>query len=180
MSTQFVDNVWLVTQECCNCHCLFAMSADLERRLRKSREYFYCPAGHAQHFCGESPEQKLQRALDAKARELEVQEAATARAKAERDQVARAHTRMRTRVMNGVCPCCNRSFTNLRRHMADMHAGELNLANLRRAFGMTQADVAREALVSQAQVARFEQGRPVAAWPRSRLEAWTAKQAADV
>lgn len=30
-------------------------------------------------------------------------------------------TKERNRVGNGVCPCCNRSFANLRRHMATKH-----------------------------------------------------------
>lgn len=29
--------------------------------------------------------------------------------------------RVKTRVHNGVCPCCNRSFANLRRHMTTKH-----------------------------------------------------------
>lgn len=30
-------------------------------------------------------------------------------------------TRTRNRIANGVCPCCDRSFTNLQRHMASKH-----------------------------------------------------------
>lgn len=34
-------------------------------------------------------------------------------------------TRYRTRVGRGVCPCCNRSFENLRRHMESQHPGQI-------------------------------------------------------
>ena len=30
-------------------------------------------------------------------------------------------TRIKNRVGHGVCPCCNRSFGNVARHMADQH-----------------------------------------------------------
>ena len=63
-------------------------------------------------------------------------------------QVSKAHKRMRERVMNGVCPCCNRTFQNLREHMKSEHAdfGTVQtLAALRQAFGMTQEAVAKEA-----------------------------------
>ena len=32
-------------------------------------------------------------------------------------------TKMKKRVGNGVCPCCNRQFVNLQRHMATQHPG---------------------------------------------------------
>ncbi|KKN75776.1 hypothetical protein LCGC14_0376520 [marine sediment metagenome] len=32
-----------------------------------------------------------------------------------------AKTRLKNRIANGVCPCCNRHFTNLNRHMTTMH-----------------------------------------------------------
>jgi hypothetical protein len=32
-------------------------------------------------------------------------------------------TKVHKRVGNGVCPCCNRSFADLKRHMASKHAG---------------------------------------------------------
>lgn len=32
-------------------------------------------------------------------------------------------TRLKNRVANGVCPCCNRTFANLQRHMSTKHKG---------------------------------------------------------
>jgi hypothetical protein len=31
------------------------------------------------------------------------------------------NTKLRKRIKNGVCPCCTRSFTNLRRHLQTKH-----------------------------------------------------------
>lgn len=178
MSVQFVAGTKLATEECCNCHVLFAMPAELQERLRKSQANFYCPAGHPQHYTGPTPEQKLRDELARKDAMLEAAEARAAKVRVERDQVCKAHSRMRARVMNGVCPCCNRTFQNLMAHMRTEHAGELKLSNVRQAFGMTQDDVARETGVTPSQVSAFERGRPVSAWAGSRLETWLEGQAA--
>jgi DNA-binding XRE family transcriptional regulator len=177
MSEHFVAGVTLSTIECYKCHCIFAIPREMNDRLLKTHDNFFCPAGHAQHYLGLTPEQKLQRELDEKQRQLEREEARAARLKTERDQVARAHSRMRVRVMNGVCPCCNRTFQNLMRHMKTEHAGDLNLANVRQAFGMTQADIAREVGVAAHQVSLYERGKPVSSWARSSLDRWVEKQA---
>jgi hypothetical protein len=90
--------------------------------------YFYCPAGHQLRYNGESREQELERSLEAsrnRAARLtadldqteasrKAQKAAATRARNERDRILQ-------RIKGGVCPCCNRSFKNVRRHMASQH-----------------------------------------------------------
>lgn len=39
----------------------------------------------------------------------------------ERDKATRALSRHKTRAKNGTCPCCNRTFSQLARHMANKH-----------------------------------------------------------
>lgn len=65
MGTHFVDNVRLVSVECCVCHTIFAMTEDLNKQcLRKmENKTFYCPNGHEQHYVGLSEEEKLRRSL---------------------------------------------------------------------------------------------------------------------
>lgn len=179
MSEHFVQGVTLKTIECYRCAMVFAMAASFYDRRVNDRETWYCPAGHPQHFNGLTAEQKLRDELERQRQMLEAEQARAASMRRERDRVAKAHSRMRRRVMNGVCPCCNRTFQNLLEHMKTQHSGELNLANVRQAFGMTQEDVARETGVSQAQVSSFERGRSVSAWAGSRLESWLEKQAAE-
>jgi DNA-binding XRE family transcriptional regulator len=176
MTTHFVEGVTLKTIHCCNCAMVFAMDGDFYDRRLKDRGTWYCPAGHPQHFTGETEAQRLQRELEHKQRQLEMEEAHSARLKTERDQVARAHHRMRQRVFNGVCPCCNRTFQNLMAHMKTEHAAELSLANVRQAFGMTQTQVAEEVGVYAAQVSLYERGKPVPAWVSTRIEGWLERQ----
>lgn len=114
---------------CCKCQARFAIPTDAYDRLRKSHDAHWCPlCGQQQHFTGLSDEEKLRKELEAeKARKLEIlgeanrlreSNAALGRSlKAQRS----ATKRIRNRVANGVCPCCTRSFENLRRHMETKH-----------------------------------------------------------
>lgn len=74
----------------------------------------YCPLGHAHIPSGESKAAQLKRELAERDAQLT----------AVRDQLAaaeREQTRVAKRVANGVCPCCNRSFVQLARHMKCKH-----------------------------------------------------------
>jgi hypothetical protein len=90
---------------------------------------FYCAYGHKQHYSiGESEEAKLRRERDRLAqriaerddeikRQRELREATQRQLSAQRGLV----TRIKNRVGHGVCPCCNRTFGNVARHMASEH-----------------------------------------------------------
>lgn len=108
----------LVTETCYSCSVLFAMTEEHRRRLLNNHDKsFYCPNGHKQHYTGKTTEQKL---IDAQARETALRDqldASIRDAEAARSALARD----RQRFTNGVCPCCNRSFENVRRHMTTKH-----------------------------------------------------------
>lgn len=179
--SQYIEKTWLETETCCNCGMVFAMPADYMKRRRNDHEYFYCPAGHAQHYTGATEAQKLKRDLERKESELTAARDRANRLMSERDAVAKAHRKMRTRVANGVCPCCNRSFENLRNHMQSQHpeyGQQQTLHALREAFGLTQVQVAKEACVSSPYVSNYERGRPIPAEAKQRLDAWVEKQGA--
>jgi NMD protein affecting ribosome stability and mRNA decay len=122
----------LVVETCCNCGVPFAIHRPQYDQLQESGKTFYCPAGHPQHY---TRNQRLADELEKLKRELEVAQEdveywnnqAEAQALAAREArraagTAKASlTRLRKRVANGVCPCCNRQFTNLGRHMATKH-----------------------------------------------------------
>jgi DNA-binding XRE family transcriptional regulator len=177
MGTQFVAGVEMYTEACYKCGVPFAMTLDFQRRRLKDRQDFYCPAGHAQHYIGQTPEEKLRVELERQRQITDAERARAVRIEQERDQVARAHNRMRQRVMNGVCPCCNRTFQNLMQHMKTEHAGDLNVGTLRQAFGMTQAAVAQEAGVDPVHVSLYERGRPVTGWAKSAIDGWVDRHA---
>lgn len=179
--TQYIENTWLETVQCCSCHVLFAMPQELERRRRDDHKSFFCPNGHSQYFTGKTEAQKLKEQLDEKERSLAWERDRANRVIAERDKIARSHQRMRTRVANGVCPCCNRSFENLRNHMKSQHpefGDQQTLYALRTAFGMTQQQVADEAGASAPTVSNYERGMLVSAEMKQRLDAWTERQGA--
>lgn len=114
---------------CGTCAIPFAIPASLLRHLRESGDSFWCPNGHKVSY-HETEADRLRAKLE---REQRQRQWAETRARAARDQADAAErsraaykgqvTKIRKRVGNGVCPCCNRSFANLGRHMAGQHPG---------------------------------------------------------
>lgn len=174
--TTYADTIGFITVSCYKCGVLFGMTQKLQKQRLTDRKLFFCPNGHDQHYFGPSEESKLKDELARKESMLEAERARASTLQTERDAVSRAHSRMRSRVMNGVCPCCNRTFQNLLRHMQTEHAGELNLKTLRQAFGMTQGQVAKEIGVYPAIVSLHERGKPVPHYARQSIERWINMQ----
>lgn len=113
---------------CCSCGVIFTMPEHLLQKRKDDHKDLYCPNGHVQGFYGPSEAEKLKKQLEAKERELGWAngraKAATERADHEerRARAARGQvTKIKNRVGNGVCPCCNRTFQNLMRHMKTQH-----------------------------------------------------------
>lgn len=177
MST-YVDNIELQTFTCGKCGVTWAMPVTFVTALRSSGKTFYCPNGDARVF-RESTEDRLRRDLAAKETLLQSARTEAAQVTRQLDNAKKAHKRMRTRVMNGVCPCCNRSFQNLRNHMQTQHpefGKSRTLRVVREAFGMTQGDVAGEAGVTTPQVSLFERGYSVTQYASNALDRWLERQ----
>ena len=114
---------------CAQCKERFGLTDETEAVLRKSGQGFHCPWGHPLSFrLGPSEEELLRKERDTlkqqnamwRATADEQRDRASAaerRASAARGQV----TKLKNRAAAGVCPCCNRTFTNLARHMAGQH-----------------------------------------------------------
>ncbi len=126
-------NVTLEIESCCTCGTHFAMPDTLQRSAKRDPNiYFYCPQGHPQHY-SEGEAGRLRKQLAAQVQEAGWgggeaehgrQAARALQAQQERDdQAARAEKLLRKlkRVDRGVCPDCNRTFTNLARHMCSEH-----------------------------------------------------------
>jgi hypothetical protein len=114
----------LVTITCFKCGVMFGVDQEFHKDLVKTRQTFSCPNGHEQHFMGESEADKLRKELERERTRRQLAENTSlaeshARERAEK-KAAKAEKKLK-RVGNGVCPCCNRSFTDLRRHMATKH-----------------------------------------------------------
>lgn len=111
--------------DCPKCGVVFGVSTDYESRRRGDHRDFYCPNGHVMAFTGPSKAEKQAKEASERADRLANQ------MRAERDQRRAAEkdaaetrareVRLRWRVGNGVCPCCNRSFPALAAHVAGKH-----------------------------------------------------------
>lgn len=101
---------------------------DAENDRNPGSYTLYCPLGHGFTRKGGGEAQRLR---DELARQKHLTEQAEADARNQRSRLeirdrqlaARKGqiTKLRKRIANGVCPCCNRHFTNLERHMHTKH-----------------------------------------------------------
>lgn len=128
----YCDNVGTAVRlsavTCCECGTPFGVESSLYNTLLNTRRTFHCPNGHGMHFTGETEEERLKKELAREARRREILEtdlrAERQRRQSEERRAAAARgqvTRLKNRAANGMCPCCNRHFTNLERHMHTKH-----------------------------------------------------------
>lgn len=80
----------------------------------------YCPLGHG-CIPGENEIKKL-KAQIASFKEREEHLRDCVKSEQNSNRTLRGHiTRTKKRIQHGVCPCCNRTFQNLARHMKSKH-----------------------------------------------------------
>lgn len=117
-----------LVQLTCWCGIRHAVPAELRREQQRQHDRaernvlgIYCPLGHSHVPAGESETKRLKR-------QLETQKNYRARetARADRERAGRiaqkgATTKARKRHAAGVCPCCKRSFANVKRHIDSQH-----------------------------------------------------------
>lgn len=110
----------LVSESCINCDVTFAMPDYLQKDCKESGRSFYCPNGHSMAYRA-SENARLREQVETLNAQLVYARDQEKAAKAEADRIRKEQTKTRHRVGNGVCPCCNRSFVNLQRHMKGQH-----------------------------------------------------------
>ncbi len=131
MAESITVSVKIVAETCCTCGVVFGLSEGHKAELRRTTTWFYCPNGHQQYYSGKSEEAKLRDELTRKQAALD-QAWATAndqrrQLEAERRSTAAIKgmlTKVKKRIGGGVCPCCNRYFPALHRHMKTQHPTE--------------------------------------------------------
>lgn len=109
----------LSTTQCwCGIH--LAVPDNLLRQALDHGQSIYCPLGHQFSWNETEADRQRKRAERAEARE--------SRRIAELDQANASLrttkgvvTKLKKRVGKGVCPCCNRHFANVERHMTTQH-----------------------------------------------------------
>lgn len=113
--------------ECWACGIPFAMSGKFTKAAERKHKTFFCPNGCRLSF-GESEADKLKKQL---ARETAAHDQTRADRDCRQEHLEQSErrrsalkgqvTKIKNRVGNGVCPCCNRYFKNLHRHMTSKH-----------------------------------------------------------
>lgn len=113
--------ITLVDQNCFVCGVPFAMAEHFQADRLRKQDTFYCPAGHSQHYIGETEAERQRKRAERAERAAESER--QRRVAEERSHSAtRGHlTRARTRAAHGVCQVCHRSFANVARHMTGQH-----------------------------------------------------------
>ncbi|MEO2134641.1 hypothetical protein [Microbacterium sp.] len=111
----------LTIVDCAACHMAFGVAEHFERVRRDDHKTFYCPAGHENFWPQKSEAEKLRaRLASAEASLVHTRDQLQATEYQRRAQKGQ-NTRLKNRISAGVCPCCSRSFQDLRRHMAGQH-----------------------------------------------------------
>lgn len=104
------------TLSCGVCGVRFALEKDRHEKMMESGDAFFCPNGHEISYSGNEVK-RLQKQLAQAQYDMRQSKCETM---AERNLREIAERRLK-RVGRGVCPCCNRTFQNLARHMKTKH-----------------------------------------------------------
>ncbi|WP_032375983.1 hypothetical protein [Rhodococcoides fascians] len=111
----------LVIEVCCACGINFAMGETYQRRRMEDHRSFYCPSGHAQSYRGKSEAEKLRERNERLAQQLASREEDLRAERVRHSSTKGQLTKSKKRAAAGVCPCCNRTFQNVSRHVAGQH-----------------------------------------------------------
>jgi len=117
MSITFNETVTLVKIECGNCGGVFAISNTFLEAKKRESGGWHCPYCDAHRGYWESNADRLRKELDKAQSYLR---AAKCEILCEHNWRIEAERKLK-RTKNGVCPCCNRTFQNLQRHMQTKH-----------------------------------------------------------
>lgn len=124
MSATFTEVITLRQINCGSCGGTYAINERFYDHKRQHGETWHCPYCDCEWGFVESEASKLRKQLEAKGVELQSaqqREANERTARLAAEQRAAKEQRKAKRAENGVCTCCNRSFVDLKRHMASKH-----------------------------------------------------------
>ena len=117
----------LVVIRCAGCSVHFAFPKDWQKVFREDGRTFYCPVG-CRNVYRDSDNDRLARELaeanDRAIKYRQQRDATMSDLDTVMEDLANKESKLRRveqRLSHGVCPCCNRSFTNLEKHMGSKH-----------------------------------------------------------
>lgn len=126
--------IGMYVSDCPQCGVIFGITTELETNRRKDGQKFFCPNGHSMSWSPDA-EDKLRKEKAALEKQLAEQVASRERyqqwLRNERESHAATErrlsaakgqqTKLKKRIAHGVCPCCNRTFAEVARHMKRQH-----------------------------------------------------------
>lgn len=131
---RFNSDTTLAVVTCATCGVTYAIPDSFDRSARRFHGdtsngwKICCPFGHTWWYVGETDLERVERqrdnARDDRARlrsQLDQTQASLRGTKARAARTQKELRQTKERVAHGVCPCCNRSFVQLRRHMKRQH-----------------------------------------------------------
>jgi hypothetical protein len=117
-------SVTLQVIECGTCGVIHAIPQSMYDQYYKDGGFWHCPNGHRRGWnernCKSALEKleaenaRLTSSINYKNDQIDTERRRTAAAKGEVNKIKK-------RIGNGICPCCNRTFANLQRHMTTKH-----------------------------------------------------------
>lgn len=123
----FMVELLMMTCPVSTCGVRYGLDAEYQRKREKDGKSWVCPNGHslsyhenetdklrAEKLRLESRLEYVRNERDAAIKATTIQKGRATRFKNERD-------RIKERIANGVCPCCNRHFVNVERHIRGQH-----------------------------------------------------------
>jgi hypothetical protein len=122
--TTITKRIDLVIDTCCVCGVVHAIPEEMRANARRNGGSWYCPNGH---YIGwdkkdsQTENDKLRGEVAELQGRIEREQMRTEAARRERAAIKGQLTKTKNRIAKGVCPCCSRSFTNVRRHMSTKH-----------------------------------------------------------
>lgn len=128
MGTQLAFDVELTSFTCGECGGVYALAERYRKQKHAKGGYWNCPYCQCSWGYSESDTDRLKEELAQKEAQIKREQTRTRTARADatyHKNVARsqkgAKTRLKNRIANGVCPCCQRTFKQLARHMKNKH-----------------------------------------------------------
>jgi hypothetical protein len=112
---------------CGNCHIPFGLPAAMLKARQEDGGYFWCPNGHQIHYYEteldklRKEKDRLQRVAESRAESLRITRGQRDAAQRSASALKGVVTKTKKRIGNGTCPCCNRHFANVERHMQSQH-----------------------------------------------------------
>ena len=111
----------LTTMDCGKCGGTFALNERFRLEREENGGSWYCPYCRTSWRYTESENDKLRRQLKNAEKRAEWARQDAKHAENRRRAAAGQLTKIKRRVSRGVCPCCNRTFENLAKHMESKH-----------------------------------------------------------